>query len=577
MDFEKKISLLNKKTVNYLKIILLLLIFLLGSNIISKTDTKFQSDTSGSITNDNTGSSIYPKLSQLTGYKVDFKGYIGGNLSDSAKGVVVDQNENIYVVGDTYSFGFPTKNAWNATFGGLTDVFVAKFSQDGNLLWSTFFGGSNYDIATGIALDSYNNVIISGYTKSTNFPLLNGYQSQNLGSYDGFLAKFTTDGKLLFSTYIGGSNNEFAEGVTVNNQNEIFIVGDTASTDFPLKNPWYSSTFTGTEMIFISKYDSQGVLISNTLIGGNNIDAPYCITSDSNGNIYIAGETNSADFPVVNGYQNTLNGSYDGFISEFNSTGHLVFSTYLGGSNTDLIYGIAVQSNNIDVVGYTGSSNFPTKNAFNATYGGGIYDAFVTQITNNGEINFSSYFSGSTADLAFSISVDSNGNLYISGETDSTDLPIKDGLQNTIGGYLDMFIAKVSPTGTLIFNTYLGGIYDDTGQSITVTPHNNIIVFGSVASNGLGSSNAYYTNSSGGGDAFMIKLTDLNTPQPTSSTTTSQSSQGASGTTTVTVTESGSGSGALDSQILSNPIFSGVTVVMVLVLLLNTVLIFRKK
>ena len=581
MKFKNKIDFFTEKKVSYFKITLLLLMFMLSINITglnsNNNDVNSSKAMSNNIKSDNMANiNINAKISQLTGYKVDFKGYIGGNLSDDAQGVVVDQNENIYVVGYTYSYGFPTKNAWEATFGGNTDVFVAKFSQNGNLLWSTFLGGSNYDVATGIALDSNNNVIISGYTTSINFPTLNGYQSQNLGSYDGFLAKFDTDGKLLFSTYIGGYGDDFANAVSVNKNNEIFVVGQTKSADFPLKNAWYSSSFTGTEMSFVSKYDSQGVLISNTLIGGNNIDVAYCISSDSNGNIYIAGETSSTDFPMVNSYQNSLNGSYDGFVSEFNSTGQLVFSTYFGGSASDIIYGIAVHSNKIDVAGATGSTNFPTKNAFNAVYGGGIDDAFVVQLTNTGSLDFSSYIAGNTADLAFSVSVDSNGNIYISGDSDSSSFQVKDALQDTNKGYMDMFIAKVGSNGSLIFNTLLGGIYDDIGKSITVSPHNNIVVAGSSASDGLGSSNAYYTNTSGGGDAFIIKLTDLNTPQPTS--TTSPAGQNTE-PTTVTVTESANTTetGGVDQQIFSNPIFSGAIGLMILSMLLNTVLLFRKK
>ena len=545
----------------------------LENNIVGNN---FKTDSKAMVTN-------YNEITMLPGYSVDFKGYIGGIYNDNARKVVVDQNENIYVIGYTYSSDFPMKNAWNATFGGgNTDVYVAKFSQDGNLLWSTFLGGSGEDQGWGIALDANDNVIVTGITGSTNFPILNGYQSGNRGGfYDGFLAMLNTDGNLLWSTYLGGSGNEYTSGVTVNNQNDILVVGYTTSLDFPLKNAWYSSTSAGTYTTFVSKYDLNGVLIANTLIGGSNNDLAYCITSDSNGNIYIAGETNSADYPIINSYQNTFNGSYDGFISEFNTTGQLVFSTYIGGAGSDIVYGIAVHSNIIDVVGQTfSSSNFPIKYAFNSTFGGSN-DAFVTQLTNTGQLTFSSFFSGNAGGTAYSVSLDTDGNLFISGMTDSTNFPVQNALQNSNRGYTDAFIAKVSPNGTLLFSTYQGGNYDDRGDCIVLTPHNNIVIFGTFNSDGLGTSNAYYTNNSGSSDGFIIKLLSNNT-QPSS---TSDPPGQNSGTTTMTVTESGlettssstNESQGVDQQVLSNPIFSGAIGLMILSMLLNTVLLFRKK
>ena len=248
---------------------------------------------------------------------------------------------------------------------------------------------------------------------------------------------------------------------------------------------------------------------SSDLSGGSNLDTGYGIAVDSGGNAYLTGFTNSADFPTLNPFQATSGGGYDVFITKLNPTGSaLVYSTYLGGSGNDRGAGIAVDSSgNVYVTGFTESTNFPTLNPFQATSGGGK-DAFVTKLNPTGNaLVYSTYLGGSGNEIAAGIAVDSSGNAYVTGPTDSTNFPTLNPFQATSGGGNDVFVTKLNPTGNaLVYSTYLGGSGNDGGAGIAVDSSGNAYVTGSTASLDFPTFNALQASLMGNFDAFVAKL-----------------------------------------------------------------------
>ncbi len=330
------------------------------------------------------------------------------------------------------------------------------------LSYSTYLGGNN-DRATRIAVDSSGNAYITGETFSTNFPTQNPFQATFAGVSDAFVAKLDATGSaLIYSTYLGGSNQDESIGITVDSWGNAYVTGVTSSTDFPAQNP-FQAAFAGISDAFVVKLDTTGsALVYSTYLGGSKEDVSYGIAADSWGKAYVTGYTTSTDFPTQNPFQATFaGGSSDGFfhrdafVAKLDATGSaLVYSTYLGGNtiyhggslnNTGL--GIAVDSSeNAYVTGYTSSTDFPTPNPFQAAFAGGSLDAFVTTLDATGSaLVYSTYLGGSGYDYGNGIAVDSSGNAYITGQTTSIDFPIQNPFQAALTGISRAFVTKLTP------------------------------------------------------------------------------------------------------------------------------------
>jgi len=309
--------------------------------------------------------------------------YFGGSGADGRIKMVVDSGGNAYVTGQTDSTDLPIANAYQATFGGgPQDAFAFKLNPTGSvLLYSTYIGGSDYDWGYSIAVDSGGNAFLTGCTASTNFPLVNAYQSAYAGNGDAFVLKLNPTGNaLIFSTYIGGSDGEMGYSICVDSTGNAYLTGNTWSTDFPLCNPFQSTKGGGWTDAFVLKLNPAGnALIYSTYVGGNSFDDGNWIAVDSSGNAFVAGYTGSTDFPLANAYQSTYGGGdADAFVFKLNPTGNaLLFSTYIGGSDDDNPHSIAVDSNgNFYVAGTTYSTNFPVHNAYQGNLVG-WRDAFI--------------------------------------------------------------------------------------------------------------------------------------------------------------------------------------------------------
>src|SRR6266699_993914 len=368
--------------------------------------------------------------------------YLGGSSDDDGSGVAVDSAGNAYITGTTFSTDFPTVNAIQPTFHGGRDVFVTKINADGTALgYSTYLGGSvGSDFGVAIALDSAGSAYVAGMTDSLDFPTVNAIQSTSHGNLDLFVTKINAGGNaLVYSTYLGGSGNDFNPDVAVDSTGNAYLTGTTGSTDFPTKNPFQSAIHDAAD-VFVTEINAAGSgFVYSTYLGGNDFDGGNGIAVDSTGNAYVTGGTSSTGFPTVNAIQRTLPVGSHAFVTQFRANGSApVYSTYLGGSGSDLGYGIkADASGNAYVTGFTSSTNFPTVNAIQSSPTGG----FLSKINAGGTaFIYSTYLSSSFRRIV----VDSANSAYLVGSAGLGYPTTPVAFQLSPHGSDDAVIAKVA-------------------------------------------------------------------------------------------------------------------------------------
>ncbi len=342
--------------------------------------------------------------------EVEWMTYLGGSGFDSGYGIAVDSAGNALVTGETNSTNFEGRN--NAFYGGPQDAFVVKVNSSGTLQWMTYFGARGYDRGDGIAVDSAGNALVMGYTNSTGFQGRNN--AYHGGVNDAFVVKVSASGALQWMTYLGGSRGEEGYGIAVDRAGNALVTGVTSSTDFEGRN---NANHGGPWDAFVVKVSASGILQWMTYLGGSLYDYGLGIAVDSAGNALVTGFTQSTDFE---GRNNAYHGDpWDAFVIKLSASGLLQWMTYLGGSLYDLGNGIAVDSaGNALVTGYTHSNDFEGRN--NAHYGGTL-DAFVVKVSASGVLQWMTYLGGSDRDHGYGIAVDSAGNALVTGDTYSPD------------------------------------------------------------------------------------------------------------------------------------------------------------
>jgi len=314
-----------------------------------------------------------------------------------------------------------------------------------------------------------------------------------------------------YSTYLGGSNGDWVNGIAVDSSGAAYVSGYTWSTDFPIKNA-YQGTHAGDVDVFVTKLSADGQsLVYSTYLGGSDSDCGRSFAVDNSGAAYVSGDTESTDFPIKNAYQGThAGGTRDVFVTKLSADGtSLVYSTYLGSSSYEDGMGIAVDDTGAAYVsGYTRSYNFPTKNAYQGSHAGGLWDAFITKFSADGQsLVYSTYLGGRFIDWLCGIAVDSSGAAYVIGRTSSTDFPIKNAYQGTYIDNFDVFVTKFSADGqSLVYSTYLGGSDYDRGSSIAVDNSGAAYVSGNTYSTDFPTKNAYQGSHAGSSDAFVTKF-----------------------------------------------------------------------
>lgn len=453
---------------------------------------------------------------------LSYSTFLGGSGLDVGMDIAVDANGNAYITGDTTSLDFPvTPGAFSNSTGPSTTVFITKMNPTGTgLVYSTFLGGFFSDSkGRSIALDSLGNAYVTGFTRASDFPTTPGvFQTALMGNASTFVTKLNSSGSgLVYSTYVGGSRGGIAFGITVDATDHAYITGVTGSNDFPTTSGALKTTCSqcanNISDAFVSKLNPTGsMLMYSTFLGGDSgLDTGHDIAVDNDGNTYITGETSSDDFPLVNPVQSLRAGNSDAFVSKLNPAGStLIFSTLLGGSQSDVGFSIALDGlNQALVTGETNAGFFPVVNAIQPTSTGNP-DAFVTKFTVDGNaLVYSTLLGGTTFDAGRGIATDMAGNAYVMGQASPTGFPItSDAFQSSGGAFVSIISADGS---TLSYSTYLGGGAETQGNGVSgeiaFHPAGDIYVTSDTGSvNFPVTPGAFQTTHGGSFDAFVTKF-----------------------------------------------------------------------
>ncbi|HBB97153.1 MAG TPA: hypothetical protein DC054_17385 [Blastocatellia bacterium] len=388
---------------------------------------------------------------------------------------------------------------------------------DPTLVYSTYLGGNGDDSGSSIAIDSNGNVYVAGTTASTNFPTRGPAFPNTAGLADIFVTKIDAAGaNIIYSTYIGGSGLDRADGIAVDASGNAYVVGrvDSTSTNFPTTAGSFGFAYRGGDFDgIVFKLNAQGnALVYSGFLGGEENDSTEGVAVDASGVAYVTGGTKSNAFPTTgNAYQGQRAGDTDAFLTKINAAGSgFLYSSYVGGSGTDRGSGVVIDGTGMAyVAGYGASPDFPTEDPFQAGFGGG-FDAFIAKFdTNASGINsfiFCTYLGGSGDDKAFGIAADSGvNNVYVTGQTSSNNFPVLNPLQASSGGSFDAFIAKISNTGTKVYASYFGGSGDDRATGVAVNS-TGVYLTGFTSSTNLPTLTPLQLNNGGAFDAFVAKL-----------------------------------------------------------------------
>ncbi len=424
----------------------------------------------------------------LANLPLSYSTYLGGNLTDSSRGIAVDGAGSAYVTGWTLSANFPTVNAYDESWNSSVDAFVTKLSADGaSLIYSTYFGGTDADYGLDIAVDAAGCAHLTGYSSSCDFPITDAAFdiSCNYG-WDAFVAKLSPSGdSLIYGTYLGGTTDDWGWGIALDRSGNSYVIGYTNSVNFPTATP-FDDSYNGAFDAFVTKLSPSGeALAYSTYLGGSANDWGVDLVVDTAGHAFVAGFTFSAEFPTVNPFDSIYDGSWDAFVAKFSPAGDsLEYSTLLGGTREDGCRGIAVDSVGCAyITGFTNSPGYPTLNPLDATMSGS-FDAFVTKLNPSGNgLIYSTFLGGGVEEAGRRIALDDSGCVYVTGYTTSADFPTAPPCDGTINGGKDAFVTKLGPTGdTLKFSTYLGGSGDDFGNDIVLDGMGGIYVVGETKS-----------------------------------------------------------------------------------------------
>ncbi|MHA1907980.1 MAG: DUF7948 domain-containing protein, partial [Candidatus Thorarchaeota archaeon] len=372
------------------------------------------------------------------------------------------------------------------------------------LVYSTFLGSSGFERGTGIAVDT-DYVYVTGSTESVDFPMMNANDSSHNGNADCYVTKFAQDGQtLLYSTFIGGDTNDYGHELEVSS-GYAYIVGETNSDNFPA---YYGndSTHNGNYDCFIVKLSTDGQsIVYSSYLGGSNADRGYDVAVEAD-RAYVIGATDSSDFPDVSAYDSTHNGGTDCFVTKFSIDGQtLEYCTFLGGPLADAGNGIAVEGGHAYVTGSTASPGYPTVAAYDGTHNGGN-DCFLTKLGTSGNtLDYSTFLGGASLDEGWGIAVDDNY-VYLAGNTWSSAFPTLNAFDSTYDALSDCFVTRfTSDTCILSYSTFLGGESNDKAYAIDVL-YECAYITGETSSVDFPTVNAYDSSYNEGGDCFMSKL-----------------------------------------------------------------------
>ena len=384
--------------------------------------------------------------------------FLGGSASDGpgsetsgSNDIVIDNLNNVYIAGDTYSSNFPTTSvAYDQTHNGYSDAFIAKFDEDlSTLSASTFLGGSGYEYSYSMILDGSNNIYLAGKVDyGGDFPIVGGYDDTHGGANvnDAFIAKFSNNlSSLEASTFLGGSSEDVSYGISMGiSDSYVYVTGTTSSSDFPTTLYAYDKTPSGGSDVFISRLESDLSDLASSTFLGPGLGGGIAIDGLD---VYVTGYSSSSDFPTTSGaYQESNGGSFDAFVSRLNyGLSSLAASTFLGGTGDDRGKNILFYNSDVYLVGLTYSNNFPiTSGAIDFLHNGDS-DIFVSNLDSSlSVLNASTVFGGNDYDSGNDIVLDSSNNLFVVGSAWSPNFPTTSGAYDQIYDGYDSFVARFS-------------------------------------------------------------------------------------------------------------------------------------
>jgi uncharacterized protein (TIGR03437 family) len=455
---------------------------------------------------------------------IEYATYLGGNGYDVATATTVDATGAAYVTGFLQSPNYPSLDPFQQTSGLGQDIVVAKFTPSGNgLVWYTWVGGSALSLGAAVTLDTSGNAYVAGWTAANDFPVKNAAQSVFGGGYENaVIFKLSPLGKLVYSTYLGGNNQERTAAIAVDSTGAAFVTGFTWSIDFPIKNA-LQKTISGRPDAFVAKLSPTGDhFLFATYLGGSGPDYPGGLALDPDGNPVIVGGTYSPDFPVKGALQASLGGrgGYpgNGFITKISAAGdRLISSTFIGESGNGGLASIAVDTaGQVYVGGEALTTGWPLKNPIQNAYAGGQSDLYFAKLPATlDSLVFATYLGGSDLDFFGGLALDKYGDVYMTGCTYSTDFPLKDSLQPFLAGIgssnANALIVKTSPGGSLVYSTLVGA--QSCAWRIAVDVQNKVYVAGVTTSENFPVKNPLQTTFGGGpGDMFLLRLAPDSAP-----------------------------------------------------------------
>ena len=406
--------------------------------------------------------------------------YFGTN--DLGFSIAHDKSGNTYITGGTEdsTVGVATKGAYQTHFGGgREDGFLAKFNCEGGLAWATYFGGRGLDVGDAVTTDDSGNVYLAGSTNSSSGIATHGAYQTLLSGTNGFLAKFNNDGVLKWATYYGEGSGVATEKTTGN----VYLTGTTTSSSGISTTGAFQSNLVGTYDAFLAKFSPSGSLIWGTYYGETSFNGGSGVALDSSGNVYFTGTTSSYSGIASNGAYKTTGDSVwdDVFLAKFSPSGSRLWATYYGGTDLDASRAVATDGANVYITGSTRSvSGIATAGAYQTSYSGGVYmgDAFIAKFSSNGSLIWGTYYGGANDDAGSGIGLDSLGTIYIAGQTNSLSaITTKKAWQdtgNSVNG--TAFAATFSNAGVLQYGTYFGN--ENAASALSIDNKGNEYITG---------------------------------------------------------------------------------------------------
>ncbi|MEZ4910781.1 MAG: SBBP repeat-containing protein [Saprospiraceae bacterium] len=414
---------------------------------------------------------------------LEWSTYHGGISADAFRDLTIDQSGFLYAIGSTTSDNqIATTNASQSSKSGGSDAFVAKYNQDGQLIWSTYVGGNGDDYGQAITIDRNGFVIITGLTFSDREISTSGVHQQNYGGGgDAFIAKMTADGNLVWQSYFGGEAFDFANDVETDQAGNILCTGWTMSTTQIASTNALRSINAGNEDIFIAKFDPAGQRTWSTYYGGSEAERGLQIGVDINNSIIISGWVQSPDqFNTPDAHQpNYGGGTSDNFILKLSESGLLQWATYYGGTANEYIDAMYVnEAGEIFVAGASDSdAGIAAAGAFQVARSGD-FDIFVGKFSASGVRQWATYYGGEGIENVYKLIQKPNNDLVLTGFTNSNEMATPDSYQANIQGGFDIILANFGESGQLQNAIYFGGPQDDFGYGVVTDRSDNIYIVG---------------------------------------------------------------------------------------------------